>query len=158
VLSAAGHPNVVASPGYLLNLLRRSGRLPRINSIVDTYNAVSAKHGVVLSAHDFDLLSGPVRMVRVIANTAFEPIGSEKSETMLPGEFGVRDDTHFLCRMNCKQSRRSSITDATQRVLLYAQGHPAVSQDDLDSVIDEAVTAIIHFCGGKRASVLRRTV
>src|SRR5262245_36524565 len=63
VNAAAGNPTAVASPEYLLRLIRDHGKLPQINTVVDAYNVISAQARAVISAHDLGRLSGPVRMV-----------------------------------------------------------------------------------------------
>jgi DNA/RNA-binding domain of Phe-tRNA-synthetase-like protein len=155
VLTAAGNPSAVASPEYLLTMIRKHGRLPRINTVVDAYNIVSAQTRAVASAHDLDRLTGPVRLIRLDSPAAFEPLGSRDTETIPAGEFGVRDDRHMLCRLNCKQSRLSSVGTSTKSILIYVQGNPALEGHELASTLDLICETVIRFNGGNRTDVLR---
>lgn len=156
VLAAAGNPAAVASPAYLLDMVQRSGRLPRINTLVDTYNVCSAQTRAVASAHDLERLTGPVRLVRLRTPAPFHPLGAGIPETLPAGEFGVRDDRHMLCRLNCKQSRLSSVGLQTTNVLVYVQGNPALEGEALRAALDSICEAIRRFNGGWQDAVTRR--
>lgn len=153
LLAAAGNPQAVASPEYLLRLIKDHGKLPQINTVVDAYNVVSAQTRAVVSAHDLGKLCGTLRMVLLTEPAPFEPLGSSSSETLPPGEFTICDDHHQLCRLNCKQSRLSSVHADTTDVLLYAQGNPALEGGHLKAALDAACQAICRFCGGRREPV-----
>jgi DNA/RNA-binding domain of Phe-tRNA-synthetase-like protein len=155
LLAAVGNPGALASPEYLLRLIQQHGKLPQINTLVDSYNVVSAQTRAVVSAHDLGRLSGRLRMSLLAEPASFSPLGSEGTEILPPGEFTIRDDRHPLCRLNCKQSRLSSVGADTRDVLLYAQGNPALQGEQLRSALDAACAAIIRFCGGERAPVSR---
>ena len=152
-LLAKVNPDAVASPEYLLRLIQKHGRLPQINTVVDAYNVVSADTRAVISAHDLDKLTGPLRMIQLDQSLAFEPLGPGGTEKLPPGEFTIRDDAHALCRMNCKQSRLSSVTPETRNVLFYAQGNPKLEGEALAAALDAACDAIIRFSGGRREPV-----
>lgn len=152
-LLAKVNPDAVASPEYLLRLIQKHGRLPQINTVVDAYNVVSADTRAVISAHDLDKLRGPLRMIQLDQSLAFEPLGPGGTEELPRGEFTIRDDVHALCRMNCKQSRLSSVTPETRNVLFYAQGNPKLEGPALASAMDAACEAIIRFSGGHREPV-----
>lgn len=153
LLAAVGNPEAVASPEYLLRLIQKHGRLPQINTVVDAYNIVSADTRAVVSAHDLERLQGTLRMVLIDEPLVFEPLGPGGAERLPSGEFTIRDDVHPLCRLNCKQSRLSSVTPETRNLLLYAQGNPELEGDALRAALDMAVDAIIRFSGGRREAV-----
>jgi DNA/RNA-binding domain of Phe-tRNA-synthetase-like protein len=153
LLAAVGNAEAVASPEYLLRLIQKHGRLPRINTVVDAYNIVSAETRAVVSAHDLDRLQGTLRMVLIDEPLVFEPLGPGGAESLPSGEFTIRDDVHPLCRLNCKQSRLSSVTPETRNLLLYAQGNPALEGDALRAALDVACEAIIRFSGGRREAI-----
>jgi DNA/RNA-binding domain of Phe-tRNA-synthetase-like protein len=156
LLRDVGNPVAVASPEYLLRLIQKHGRLPTINAVVDAYNIISADTRAVVSAHDHDRLTGPLRMVLLDEPATFEPLGRrDDCEVLPPGEFTIRDDSHALCRLNCKQSRLSSVGPGTRNLLLYAQGNPALEEEALRSAMDAACDAIIRFAGGHRETLER---
>jgi len=153
LLAEVSNAQVVASPEYLLRLIQKHGRLPQINTVVDAYNIVSAETRAVVSAHDLDKLKGTLRMIQLDESMIFEPLGPGESEQLPLGEFTIHDDEHPLCRLNCKQSRRSSVTPATRNLLLYAQGNPQLEGDALRAALDAACEAIMRFSGGQRETV-----
>lgn len=155
LLAAVGNPEAVASPEYLLRLIQKHGRLPQINTVVDAYNVVSADTRAVVSAHDLDRLKGTLRMVLIDEPLVFEPLGPGGAESLPSGEFTIRDDAHPLCRLNCKQSRLSSVIPETRNLLLYAQGNPELEGEALRAALDMACDAIIRFSGGRREAVER---
>lgn len=155
LLAAVGNAEAVASPEYLLRLIQKHGRLPQINTVVDAYNIVSAETRAVLSAHDLDKVRGTLRMVLLDEPLDFEPLGPGGTEVLPPGEFTIRDDAHPLCRLNCKQSRLSSVTPETRNLVLYAQGNPELEGDALRSALDAACEAITRFSGGRREPINR---
>ena len=155
LLVVVGNPEAIASPEYLLQLIQKHGRLPQINTVVDAYNIVSAETRAVVSAHDLDKLRGKLRMILLDEPEPFDPLGPGTTEILPPGEFTIRDDQHMLCRLNCKQSRHSSIVPTTQNLLLYAQGNPLLQGDSLSSALDAACEAIIRFSGGHRDAVIQ---
>lgn len=155
LIREAGNAEAVASPEYLIALARRSGRLPRINTVVDAYNVESARLKVVASAHDRGRLQGPVRLVSLSEPTPFEPLGTDRSEWIPAGEWGIRDDVHMLCRMCCKQSRRSSVRADTTDLLIYVQGHTSYEGNALRSALDRICDAVMRFNGGHRLDLRR---
>ena len=155
VIRGAGNTEAVSSPEYLIALARRSGRIPLINTVVDAYNVESARLKVVASAHDRDKLRGPVRLVSLPGPTPFEPLGTDRTEFIPAGEWGIRDDVHMLCRMCCKQSRRSSVGVETTDLLIYVQGNPAFEGDSLQGALDQICEAVIRFNGGRRVELRR---
>jgi len=153
VLKKTGNDSAVASPEYLLEILKKSGRLPIINTIVDAYNPISAKTRTVVSAHDLDKLTGPIKLLLLQEERPFQGLGTKKTETIPIGEFGVSDDSHMLCRLNCKQSRLSSVDLKTRNILIYVQGNPFLEGSSLKAVLDDVCDTIIDFNGGNRVDV-----
>jgi DNA/RNA-binding domain of Phe-tRNA-synthetase-like protein len=155
LIHGAGNTEAVSSPEYLIGLTRRTGRMPRINTVVDAYNVESARLEVVASAHDLNMLRGPVRLVTLCESTPFEPLGNDRAELIPADEWGIRDDVHMLCRMCCKQSRRSSVVAETTNLLIYVQGNPAYQGDALRCALDRICEAVIRFNGGQQVEARR---
>jgi DNA/RNA-binding domain of Phe-tRNA-synthetase-like protein len=155
--NAGVNPDQVPSPAWLWDIFQRRGRLPRINSVVDAYNLASLESGIVLSAHDLSVLEGPIRWTSLDKPVHFEPLGGE--DHWIPaGEWCVRDAVHALCRMNTKQSRRSSIGLGTTEVLLYAQGAPGIDAADLERALEQSSAWICEFSGGSQIAGVRYEV
>ncbi|MGE5287110.1 MAG: B3/4 domain-containing protein [Micromonosporaceae bacterium] len=98
-------------------LLRRAGAgLPRVNRVVDAYNAVSVAHVLPIGGEDSDAYDGPARLVRALGGEPFDTSahGEPLTDHAEPGEVVWRDDTGVTCRRwNWRQCQRTQITDRT---------------------------------------------
>ncbi len=91
--------------------------LPRINALVDLYNAISVRHVVPLGGEDADRLEGPLRLTVTAGGEPFDPRGDGLDvEQVAAGEVVWRDDRGVTCRRwNWRQGRRTQLTDDTTR-------------------------------------------
>jgi DNA/RNA-binding domain of Phe-tRNA-synthetase-like protein len=104
-------------------LLRRP-ELPRINRVVDAYNAVSVRHGLPIGGEDLDTYDGPARLVRAGGDEPFATVkdGEAAVEHPEPGEVVWRDDAGVTCRRwNWRQCTRTHITDGTKNALFILE-------------------------------------
>jgi DNA/RNA-binding domain of Phe-tRNA-synthetase-like protein len=100
----------------LLRRVQREGTLPRINAIVDLYNALSVRYAVPIGGEDAAAYVGPPRLVRAAGDETFQTMrdGRPSAETVEPGEVIWRDDAGVTCRRwNWRQSPRTQLTVAT---------------------------------------------
>ena len=105
----------------LLARVLKGDRLPRINALVDTYNAVSLRHVIPVGGEDLDELRGDLRLVRAE-----------------DGEVVWRDDEGVTCRRwNWRQEPRTRLTEATTRAFFVFDQLPP--QDALDVAVDELI-------------------
>src|SRR3954468_4577938 len=105
----------------LLARVLKGDRLPRINALVDTYNAVSLRHVIPVGGEDLDELRGDLRLVRAE-----------------DGEVVWRDDEGVTCRRwNWRQEPRTRLTEATTRAFFVFDQLPP--QDALDAAVDELI-------------------
>jgi DNA/RNA-binding domain of Phe-tRNA-synthetase-like protein len=105
----------------LLARVLKGDRLPRINALVDTYNAVSLRHVIPVGGEDLDELRGDLRLVRAE-----------------DGEVVWRDDEGVTCRRwNWRQEPRTRLTEATTRAFFVFDQLPP--QDGLDVAVDELI-------------------
>jgi DNA/RNA-binding domain of Phe-tRNA-synthetase-like protein len=100
----------------LLRRVQREGALPRINAIVDLYNALSVRYAVPIGGEDAAAYAGPPRLVRAAGDETFHTMrdGRPSTETVEPGEVIWRDDVGVTCRRwNWRQSPRTQLTAGT---------------------------------------------
>jgi DNA/RNA-binding domain of Phe-tRNA-synthetase-like protein len=104
-------------------LLRRAAAsdagLPRINVLVDLYNAISVLHRVPIGGEDLDRYDGAARLVIAIGDEPFRTTAHGESVVELPepGEPVWVDDTGVTCRRwNWRQTTRTAIHPTTRRV------------------------------------------
>ena len=123
----------------LLARVLKGERLPRINALVDTYNAVSLRHVIPVGGEDLDALKGDLRLVRATGDEPFEG-RDDSSEGPRPGEVAWRDDVGVTCRRwNWRQGRRTQLGEATTRAFFVFDGLPPVSPKALEEAVAELV-------------------
>ena len=130
--------------------------LPRINSFVDAYNAVSLKAVACIGADDRDRIEAPLAFRFARAGDTFIDMGAEPGEDPndppKDGEVVYADQRHVLCRRwNWRQDARSIITPATRRAVLTIQTNGA---GDLEAAVADAIDLIVRSCGGRVASAI----
>jgi DNA/RNA-binding domain of Phe-tRNA-synthetase-like protein len=110
-----------SSAESLLARVLKGGELPRINALVDTYNAVSLRHVIPVGGEDLDQLFGDLRLVR-----------TEE------GEVAWRDDEGITCRRwNWRQEPRTQLTEQTTRAFFVFDQLPP--QKALDAAVQELI-------------------
>jgi DNA/RNA-binding domain of Phe-tRNA-synthetase-like protein len=103
----------------LLARVLKGDRLPRINALVDTYNAISLKYAIPVGGEDLDQLVGDLRLVRAE-----------------DGEVVWRDDAGITCRRwNWRQEPRTRLTEATRNAFFVFDQIPP--QQALDAGVQE---------------------
>jgi DNA/RNA-binding domain of Phe-tRNA-synthetase-like protein len=112
----------------LLARVLKGGELPRINALVDTYNAVSLRHAIPVGGEDLDQLQGDLRLVRAE-----------------DGEVVWRDDAGVTCRRwNWRQEPRTALTEATRRAFFVFDQLPP--QQALDAAVEELIDHLRARC------------
>ncbi|MFE0796759.1 B3/B4 domain-containing protein [Streptomyces mutabilis] len=97
--------------------MAKKGTLPRINPAVDSYNAVSVRHGLPAGAFDLDHVTGDVEIRHADGTETFTPLGEpDTTEHPKPGEIIYTDTTDVLTRhWNHRDAHRTRVTeDSTQ--------------------------------------------
>ena len=110
-----------SSAESLLARVLKGERLPRINALVDTYNAVSLRYAIPVGGEDLDRLVGDLRLVRAD-----------------DGEVVWRDDEGVTCRRwNWRQEPRTQLTEATRNAFFVFDQIPP--QQSLDAAVSELI-------------------
>ena len=140
-------------------LLRRAASdngLPRINALVDIYNAISMLHRVPIGGEDLDRYDGPARLVLATGGEPFNTTahGEPTVEHPEPGEPVWVDTAGVTCRRwNWRQTTRTTIHDGTTRVgfiidSLEAPDHHG-AQRAAERLADLLPNANVHSIGGR---------
>ncbi len=133
----------------LINLVRKGGKLPAINTAVDCYNIVSLKKTIVVGAHDREKIKGNIRFKILNGTEMYIPLFQKTQQLVNTGEFGCVDDEKVLCHMDIKQGDQTKVTENTKNIILYVQGNENISKKELDEAMLEICNLIIKFCGGE---------
>ncbi|MEV7796618.1 phenylalanine--tRNA ligase beta subunit-related protein [Streptomyces sp. NPDC087512] len=96
----------------------KRGTLPRINPAVDSYNAVSVRHGLPAGAFDLGHVTGDVEIRHADGTETFTPLGEpDATEHPGPGEIVYADSTGVLTRhWNHRDAHRTRVTEDSAHV------------------------------------------
>jgi DNA/RNA-binding domain of Phe-tRNA-synthetase-like protein len=118
----------------------KGGALPRINVLVDLYNAISVRHLIPVGGEDLDRLQGPLRLT--VADGS-EPFEGPDAEPPKPGEVVWRDDAGVTCRRwNWRQGTRTRLTEASTRAFFVFDRLPALPAEQFERATSELTSAL----------------
>ncbi|GAA3183399.1 MULTISPECIES: B3/4 domain-containing protein [Streptomyces] len=103
--------------------LAKKGALPRINPAVDTYNAVSVRHGLPAGAFDLAQVTGDIDIRYADGTESFTPLGAPGTvEHPGPGEIVYTDTTGVLTRhWNHRDAHRTRVTEDSAHVVFVLE-------------------------------------
>ena len=133
-------------------LIRRvlGGRtIPRINTLVDTYNLASIKTEIALAAFDADKLKGELVMRFAENGEEFLGIGMEKPMLLKGGEIVVSDGEKLVAIYPHRDADSTKITEKTKNVMLLVCGVPGIGEETLQNAARMALEYILRFCNGE---------
>ena len=131
----------------LIQLGKRNGRLPNINTVVDSYNLVSVETLLSIGAHDIDKIKGNLVFKITDGSELYIPLGSSEPEKVNSGEYACMDEEKIICRMDVKQCEQTKITKETKSFIVYIQGNKNTDFDYLVKALDKICKYITSFCG-----------
>ncbi len=132
------------------------GGLPRINLLVDAYNAVSVAHLVPVGGEDTDRIHGGMRLVRAAGDEAFETAagGEAVVEHPEPGEVVWRDDAGVTCRRwNWRQGVRTRLTERSVNALFLLERLDPMPLADLTAAAAELAEHLRALSPGAEVTV-----
>lgn len=138
----------------LLKQVQRGGRLPRVNALVDLYNAVSALHLMPIGADDLDCITSPLAFRYARDGDTFFALGdtSMTADPPKPGEIVYADAEKCLCRRwNWYQDARSAVTTDTSGAVLTVQAMAPSPARGLETAVTQLKDLIERHCGGQVA-------
>ena len=128
-----------SSAEALVSRVLKGQPLPRVNALVDLYNAVSVRHLVPVGGEDADRLQGPLRLTVAAGDEPFDPRGDgTEIEHAAAGEVVWRDDEGVTCRRwNWRQGRRTQLTEDTTRAFFVFDRLDGLTVVELHDAADE---------------------
>lgn len=123
--------------------------LPRINSLVDSYNLISLAYLVPVGADDLAQVAGGVSFRPSRPDDTFFALGREEArdDPPKPGEIVYADEAKVLCRRwNWYQDARSPVTLTTTRAIVTVQAQDAADIEAAAEALCETLTA---HCGAR---------
>jgi DNA/RNA-binding domain of Phe-tRNA-synthetase-like protein len=140
---------LVSAPANLLHFYRTHDDIPRINGIVDVYNAVSLASGIAIGAHDLAFVDGNIELRLTRGDETFLPLGGSKPVRVPSGEYAYIDERNdILCRLEVRQVEKTKVTLLSRDVFFIVQGHAEMDGDILSAASKELITACHELFGG----------
>ncbi|MFE1310420.1 B3/4 domain-containing protein [Streptomyces sp. NPDC058755] len=132
------------------------GGLPRINLLVDLYNAISVAHLVPVGGEDIDRIQGEMRLVRATGEEDFVTVagGEEAVEHPDTGEVVWRDEAGVTCRRwNWRQGPRTRLTEETVSGLFLLETLAPMPVPEAEAAAAELAELLEKFSPGARIEV-----
>ncbi|MCX4852571.1 B3/B4 domain-containing protein [Streptomyces canus] len=133
--------------------------LPRINLLVDLYNAISVAHLVPVGGEDLDRIRGGMRLVRATGDEDFVTVagGEEAVEHPDAGEVIWRDEEGVTCRRwNWRQGPRTRLTEETVSGVFLLEGMAPMPLADMEKAAAELVELLEKFSPGAQITTASR--
>ncbi|GAA5008801.1 B3/B4 domain-containing protein [Streptomyces siamensis] len=130
--------------------------LPRINVLVDLYNAVSVARLIPVGGEDTDRIRGAMRLVRARGDEDFVTVagGAEVVEHPDAGEVVWCDDEGVTCRRwNWRQGPRTRLTEESVSALFLLESLAPMPVADVESAGAELAELLEKFSPGARITV-----
>ncbi|KUO05480.1 B3/B4 domain-containing protein [Streptomyces caeruleatus] len=130
--------------------------LPRINLLVDVYNAISVAHLVPVGGEDIDRIEGGMRLVRATGEEDFVTVagGEEAVEHPDAGEVVWRDDAGVTCRRwNWRQGPRTRLTEETTSGIFLLESMAPMPVAEVEQAATELAELLEKFSPGAQIEV-----
>ncbi|MEH0420999.1 B3/B4 domain-containing protein [Streptomyces sp. B21-083] len=130
--------------------------LPRINVLVDLYNAISVAHLVPVGGEDLDHIRGGMRLVRATGAEDFVTVagGEEVIEHPDAGEVVWCDEEGVTCRRwNWRQGPRTRLTERTTSAIFLLECLPPMTPQESQTAAAELAELLEKFSPGSRITI-----
>ena len=130
--------------------------LPRINVLVDIYNAISVAHLIPVGGEDTDHILGAMNLVRATGDEDFVTVaaGEETVEHPDAGEVVWRDDAGVTCRRwNWRQGPRTRLTEASTSAIFLLESLAPMPVAEVEAAGAELAELLEKFSPGARITV-----
>jgi DNA/RNA-binding domain of Phe-tRNA-synthetase-like protein len=138
----------------LVKAVQRGGGLPRVNVLVDAYNALSLRYRLPVGADDIDRVVSPLAFRYARPGDSFIALGdaNQAADPPKPGEVVYADAEKCLCRRwNWYQDDRSAVRLESRRAVLTVQGLEPASAARVEEAAADLCELIASHCGGRAA-------
>ncbi|MGW5472753.1 B3/B4 domain-containing protein [Streptomyces chartreusis] len=122
--------------------------LPRINLLVDVYNAISVAHLVPVGGEDIDRIEGGMHLVRATGEEDFVTVagGEQVVEHPDAGEIVWRDEAGVTCRRwNWRQGPRTRLTEETVSGIFLLESLTPMPVADVETAAEELADLLQKF-------------
>lgn len=130
----------------LIRRILAGKNLPRINTLVDTYNLASIKSGIALATFDADKLEGNLLMRFAKEGELFYGIGMEKALILRGEEIVISDNEKLIAVYPYRDADNTKVTEKTEKVTIVVCGVPGISEEILENASYIVLEYINRFC------------
>ncbi|HET6855881.1 MAG TPA: phenylalanine--tRNA ligase beta subunit-related protein [Streptomyces sp.] len=130
--------------------------LPRINLLVDLYNAISVAHLIPVGGEDLDRIEGAMRLVRATGDEPFATAAGGESAVEHPdaGEVVWCDDEGVTCRRwNWRQGVRTRLTEESVNAVFLLESMAPMALGELEAAGAELAESLEKLSPGARITV-----
>jgi DNA/RNA-binding domain of Phe-tRNA-synthetase-like protein len=131
----------------------RDGALPRVNPVVDLYNAISLQYAIPVGGENLDAYVGTPRLTLADGSEAFDTMkdGAPAIEAPDAGEVVWRDDQGVTCRRwNWRQGVRTRLNPDARRMWFILESLGAMPIEALHEARDKLVAGLQAMSPGAR--------
>jgi DNA/RNA-binding domain of Phe-tRNA-synthetase-like protein len=135
----------------LVKAVQRGSGLPRVNALVDTYNALSLRYRLPVGADDIDRIVSPLAFRYARPGDSFIALGdaTQAADPPKSGEVVYADTEKCLCRRwNWYQDDRSAVRLESRRAVLTVQGLEPASAARVEAAAADLSALIAGHSGG----------
>ncbi|MDG4863206.1 phenylalanine--tRNA ligase beta subunit-related protein, partial [Streptomyces sp. T-3] len=132
------------------------GGLPRINLLVDLYNAISVAHLIPVGGEDLDHIKGAMQLVVASGKEDFVTVAAGEQVVEHPdaGEIVWRDDEGVTCRRwNWRQGPRTRLTEETTSGIFLLESLAPMPVAELEQAGAELAELLEKFSPGAQITV-----
>ncbi|GAA2233955.1 B3/B4 domain-containing protein [Streptomyces indiaensis] len=130
--------------------------LPRVNLLVDLYNAVSVAHLIPVGGEDLDRIEGGMRLILATGEERFVTVagGEETVEHPDAGEVVWCDDAGVTCRRwNWRQGPRTRLTEETTSGIFLLESLAPMPVAEVTAAAAELAELLARFSPGADITV-----
>lgn len=139
----------------LLRRVIRGRDLPRINTAVDAYNALSLRHLMSMGGFDLDRVEGAISLRFSRGGETFVPLGASVPEETYKGEPVYADEARVLTRRwNHRDCDHTRITKETVSLVLFVDGSGEMPRESVEMAVNDLKSLLSRFCNGEYASAI----
>ena len=123
----------------------RDGALPRVNPVVDLYNAISLRYAIPVGGENLDAYAGEPRLTIADGTEAFDTMkdGAPAVEAPDKGEVVWRDDQGVTCRRwNWRQGVRTRLNADARRMWFILESLAPMPIEALQEASDKLVAGL----------------
>ena len=143
------------SPDALLRRIVQGKGLYNVNTAVDAYNLAVLETSVGLGGFDFDKIAEPVTLRYSQAGEKMRLLGDDKVTTLRDKQIVYSDANQpITVDMNYRDIDETKITLKTKNIILFADGAPGISENEVVEALEKGMDYIKNFCGGKSSEIV----